>query len=78
MMLSQPLQRLYSTHSLDLRVTSTHGDEPNITVQGIVWLIIISARLQDDDSNRIYRGTGARFGFDIFFFVLASIREYIW
>ena len=78
MMLSQPLQRLWSTHSLDLRMTSTHGYEPNITVQGIVWLIKISARLQDDDSNRIYRDIAARFSFDIFFFVLASIREYIW
>ena len=78
MMLSQPLQRLWSTHSLDLRMTSTHGDEPNITVQGIVWLIKISARLQGDDSDRIYRGIGARFSSDIFFFVLASIREYIW
>jgi hypothetical protein len=78
MMLSQPLQRLWSTHSLDLRMTSTHGDEPNITLRGIVWSIKFSARLQDDDSDRIYRGIGARFSFDIFFLVLASIREYIW
>jgi hypothetical protein len=59
-------------------MTFTPRDEPNITVQGIVWLIKISARLQDDDGNRIYRGIGARFSFDIFFVVLATIWEYIW
>jgi hypothetical protein len=72
MILIQSLQWARSTHDLDPLMPFTHRDEPNIALQGIVWLIKISARLQDCHSNRIYRGLGARVSCDMLFSVLAS------
>jgi hypothetical protein len=59
-------------HDLDPLMPFTPRDEPNTTVQKVVWLIRISARLQHYHSNRICRGLGVRVSYDIVFSVLAS------